>query len=142
MSKTEHVPPAPWHMWVIGAALLINSGIGTIGYLATLFRYEPFLSGLTEDALAYYLNAPLWMYVMWGVSILGGLLCAILLLMRRRLSIPIGILAWAASVIAVIYTVVNPPPGGGNTLFAVVVILLVLLALHYMHQLKKRGVLR
>lgn len=142
MSTPETNSSAPWHMWVIGIVLFINSAIGTVGYLATVFRYDPYISQFPAEALAYYLDAPLWMYVMWSISIIGGLFSSILLLMRRRLSLPVGIFAWFGSAIAVIYTILNPPPTGANTLFSIAIILIVLLVLFYMRWLTKRGVLR
>ena len=108
----------------------------------TVIRYEPYLSGHPEEVLAYFFNAPLWMYVMWGISMIGGLVGTILLLMRRRTAVPVFAIAWICSMIAVAYSVVNPVPGGGNILFAVAVIMITFLILVYFHWLQRRGVLR
>lgn len=132
----------PWHMWVIGVFLLLFNGFATFDYLMTVMRYQPYLSAYPEDVLAYFYGAPLWMYVIWGFSMVGGLIAVIALLMRKRVAVPIYAIAWIASVIAVIYSVLNPVPGGGSVLFSVIVIIIALLVLVYFRWLQKRGVLR
>ena len=142
MTKLESEMSAPWHMWVLGVLLLLWNGLATVDYIMTVIRYEPYLSGHPEEVLAYFFNAPLWMYVMWGISMIGGLLGTILLLLRRRAAVPVFAIAWICSVIAVAYSVVNPFPGGGSILFAIAVIMITFLILVYFHWLQRRGVLR
>lgn len=134
---------APWHMWVLGVFLLLWNGMAAIDYVMTVIRFEPYLAGHHEEALAYFYNAPLWMYLMWGVSMLGGFFGTLLLLMRRRAAVPVYAAAWFASVIAVINSVVKPVPGmGNNALLGGAIILISLLILIYFYWLQKRGVLR
>lgn len=133
---------APWHMWVLGGLLLLWNGMAAFDYIMTLIRFEPYLAAYPEETLAYFFNAPIWMYGVWGVSMLGGLIGTILLLARRRTAVPVYALAWLSSVLAVIYSFVKPVPGGGNALFGVVVIMISLLVLFYFYRLKNRGVLR
>jgi hypothetical protein len=142
MEEDKSDVSAPWHMWGLGVLLLLWHAMAAIDYVMTVIRYEPYLSRLPADALAYYTAAPLWMYVMWGVSMIGGLVATVLLLMRRAIAVPVFALAWAASVVAVGYTLVNPVPGGGNALFAGLILLISLSILAYFYWLQKRGVLR
>ena len=129
-------------MWVLGVLLLLFNGLAAFDYVMTVIRYEPYLAGHPEEALAYFYNAPLWMYVIWGMSMIGGFISTILLLMRRRAAVLVLSVAWVCSVIAVIYGVVNPVPGMGNSLFPVAVIIISLLILIYFYWLQRRGVLR
>ena len=132
---------APWHMWVLGVLLLLWNGFAAFDYAMTVIRYEPYLAGHPEEFLAYFYNAPLWMYAMWGISMVGGLIATLLLLMRRRMAVPVFTLAWVGSVIAVLYSAVNPPPGGGNLPFAAAIILITFLVLIYFYWLQRRGFL-
>jgi len=116
--------------------------MGAFDYVATVTRFEPYLAEFPEETLSYYYNAPLWMYAMWGIASFGGLISAILLLMRRSTAVPVFGIAWICSVIAAVYGVVNPVPGGGDNLFLAAVIIIALLILIYMHWLQRRGVLR
>lgn len=133
---------APWHMWVLGVLLLLWHTLAAFDYVMTVIRYEPYLANHPEDFLAYFYEAPLWMYIIWGLSMVGGLIATILLLMRRRAAVPVFTIAWIASVIAIVYSVVNPVPGGGGTLFAASVIIVTLLILIYFYWLQRQRVLR
>ena len=142
MTKLKSNISAPWHLWVLGGLLLLWNGFAAFDYVMTVIRYEPYLAGHPKEVLDYFFNAPLWMYIIWGVSMIGGLIGTILLLMRRRLAVPVYAIAWLSSVIAVAYTIMNPVPGMSNTLFAVAVILISFLIVIYFYWMQKRGVLR
>lgn len=142
MAELKSDVSAPWHMWVLGVLLLLWHALATVDYVMTVIRYDPYLANHPEDFLAYFYEAPLWMYVVWGLSMIGGLIATILLLMRRRAAVPVFTIAWIASVIAVVYSIVNPVPSGGGILFGASAILVALLLLIYFYWLQKRGVLR
>ncbi len=133
---------APWHMWALGGLLLLWNGLATVDYVMTVIRYEPYLASYPDEVLAYFFEAPLWMYVMWGVSMIGGFISTVLLLLRRRIAVLTFAIAWVCSVVAVIYSAVNPVPEGGSILLAVSVIIITFLLLIYVYWLQRRGVLR
>ena len=142
MTKSESAPAAPWHLWVVGGLLLLMNAPAVVGYVASVIRFEPYLSALPEETRAYYDNAPIWMDIVWGVSIIGGLTGAILLLMRRSLAVPVTAAAWLGSVAAVMYALQNPAPDGGSPLFMAAILMIALLILVYMRWLQKQRVLR
>jgi len=143
MSNSTSDISTPWHLWVVGGLLLLWGSIGAFDYLATVLRYEPYLSKFPEEALAYYFNAPLSMFVMWGASALGGFFGAVFLLMRKKIAVPIFGVSWFCSVVAVIYAFINPAPGvAASNLFMITVIFITLLILIYIYWLQKRDVLR
>jgi len=140
-AKTDR--STPWHLWLIGILLLLWQGMASFDYLATVFRYEPYLSQFPEDALEYYFAAPLWMYAMWGIAAIGGLIGVLLILMRNKLAIPIFMAALVCGVVAVAYGFFNPPPGSdGANMFSFIVIAASALVLIYLLAMKKNGVLR
>lgn len=133
----------PWHLWLIGVLLLLWQGMASFDYVATLIRYEPYLSEFPEDVLEYYFAAPLWMYVMWGIASVGGLIGAILVLMRNKLAVPLFFVALVCGVVAVAYSFGNPPPGSeGSNIFSAAVIAGSAMVLFYLYMMKKNGVLR
>ncbi len=143
MSDQQTSSATPWHLWVVGGLLLIWNGMAVFDYVATVVRYEPYLSGYPEQVLDYYFDAPAWMYVMWGVASFGGLVGAVFLLLRRKIAVPIFAVGWMCSVAAAIYTYLNPPPeGGGDIAFYIVVLIAALMVLFYLVWLSRRGVLR
>ena len=143
MEQSGSDTSTPWHLWVVGGLLLIFNIPAVFGFIATVIRFEPYLSQFPEEALAYYSEAPLWMYAMWGISAFGGFVGAILLLMRNKLVIPVFGAGWICSAIAGVYSFVNPAPVEGTSgIFLVVVLAVALLILIYVIWLKRRGVLR
>ena len=147
MSDQQISSKAPWHLWVVGGLLLIWQGMAAFDYMATLIRYEPYLAGYPEDILNYYFNAPAWMYLMWGVASIGGLVAALFLLLRRKLAVPLFALGWLSSLVAAIYTFQNPPPvlgegEGGGVMFYAIVLAAALMVLLYLVWLSRKGVLR
>ena len=143
MEQAESKISTPWHVWVVGGLLLIWSGFGVFDYIATVIRYEPHLSRFPEEALDYYFNAPVWMYAMWGISVFGGFFGAAFILMRNKLAVPFFGAGWICSVIAGVYSFVNPPPiEGAGGMFIGIVLAVSLLFLIYVVWLKRRGVLR
>lgn len=129
-------------MWVLGGLLVLWNGLAVFDYLMTVIRFEPYLAGFPEEALAYYFSLPKWMFVMFGIGSFGGLISAVLMLMRRRVAVLVAGVSWICSLIAAIYTFANPVPGGGNNIFLAVVLLISLLIVFYMYWLQKRGILR
>ena len=135
-------PKTPWHLWVVGVFLLLWQALASFDFVATVARFEPYLSGYPEDVLEYYYNAPLWMYAMWGIAAFGGLIGSILLLMRKKSAVPAFGLAWLCSLAAVFWQSVNPAPeGGGEPEFMIIVIIVALLLLLYMGWMQRRRVL-
>lgn len=142
MTELKSEKRAPWHMWVVGILLLVWHGFASFDYIATVIRFEPYLANFPEEILSYFFDAPLWMYAMWGMGSIGGLISTILMLMRRKSAVLIFVSAWVCSMVASIYSVINPMPGGGNNLFMGIVMVVALLIVIYLHWLQRRGVLR
>lgn len=143
MAKSNTTRSTPWHFWLIGALLLLWQGMASFDYLATVFRYEPYLSQFPEDALEYYFAAPVWMYAMWGIAAIGGLIGVLLILMRNKLAVPIFMAALVCGVVAVAYSFINPPPGSeGANVFSLAVIAASVMILIYLLAMRKNGVLR
>lgn len=140
---SERELKTPWHLWVVGIFLLLWQGLASIDFVATITRFEPYLSGFSQEILDYYFNAPIWMYAMWGVAAFGGLLGAILFLMRNAKAVPAFALAWLASLATLFWSLANPAPkGGGDASFMMIVIAGSFLLLLYIAWMQRRGVLR
>lgn len=142
-TNINRAAPAPWHLWLVAGLMALWNGLASFDFMATVLRFEPWLSQFPDDVLAHYLAAPIWMFAMWGIGAVGGFISAILLLMRNKLAVPIFAASLIAAVIAQVYAVGNPPPGGSSDLvLAAVIIAIAALVLFYAIWLKRRGVLR
>lgn len=131
----------PWHLWVLAILLTLFNTFAAVDYIATIFRIDDYLGNHPPEVLSYYFNAPIWMKIMWGVSMVGGFIGAMLFLLRRAAAVIVTAISWVASVVAVIYTIVNPAPMGSATA-SIIILIIALLIVFYMAWMKKRGVLR
>ncbi len=132
----------PWHLWVLGGLLLVFNGFAAFDYIATVFRFQPYLAGHPEEVLTYYYQLPVWMYALLGGSILGGFFSALFLLLRRKIAIPLFALAWLCSCGVAVYDYIDPSPLSGGVMSFVIILAITLLILVYMIWLSRRGVLR
>lgn len=96
--------PAPWHLWVVGVVALLWSGLGCLDYAMTQTQGDAWLANmdLTEVQMAWFHGLPAWYHAAWAVGVWGGLLGAILLLLRRRWALHafvVSFLGWAAGAV-------------------------------------------
>ena len=142
----------PAHLWIVGILSLLWSGFGAYDYTMSHMRDVKYIRsampGVDPQAALAWMDAfPMYAKIGWGLGIWGGLLGAILLLMRSRYAL----WAFAVSMIGIVLSigwqiVAAPPLAGGDTAMATfvpyVVITIGLLLLWYSWSMEKKGVLR
>ena len=79
----------PWHLWLVGVLALAWNGIGAFDYMMTETRNPGYMSDFTPEQLAYFYAFPKWVVATWATSVWGGVLGAVLLLLRKRLAVPV-----------------------------------------------------
>ncbi|MGI9233721.1 MAG: hypothetical protein ACR2RD_08840 [Woeseiaceae bacterium] len=90
----------PWHLWVIGVLGLLWSGVGAMDYVMTQTRNEAYMSAFSAEQLEFFYGLPTWTVAAWAIAVWGGVLGAILLLMRRRHAVGV----FVASLLAMFVT--------------------------------------
>ena len=78
---------APWHLWAVGIFALLWSGIGAMDYVMTQTRNEAYLSQFTKEQLDFFFGIPAWAIATWAIAVWGGVVGAVLLLLKRRLAV-------------------------------------------------------
>jgi hypothetical protein len=136
----------PWHVWAVGIAAVIWNGFGAMDYLMTQTRNEQYMSQFTPEQLEYFYAFPAWVVACWAIAVWGALLGSVLLLMRRRLAVPVFLVALVAFVLTAIYNYVLSAGlevmGDAFSLAFTGVIFVVSVALYlYARAMQKRGVL-
>lgn len=138
----------PWHVWLIGVIAVLFNFIGVFDFTMSMAQGAEYQAsaGMTPDQIAHYQEMPSWMMVVWAVGVFGAFLASILLLLRRKLALPIFVLSLAAFLISLLYTYVLTDGGavmGQNMAIASAVIagLLVFFS-WYAWLMATRGVLR
>lgn len=143
---------APKGLYVVGVLALLWNGFGAYDYLMTRMRNMDYLAGMMPNAdpnavLAWVDAFPIWAQFGWGLGVWGGLLGAILLLVRSRWAVPVLAASLVGAVLGLGYQIVAAPPlagmdGAMNKLMPFVIILVALALFLYARAMRARGVLR
>jgi hypothetical protein len=150
MTATVDTPraAAPWHLWVVGIVSLLWNGYGAYDYLMSKTQGEAYYRqlGATDAQIAFMNGYPMWMQVVWAIGIWGGVLGAVLLLLRTRYALHAFVASLAAFVVSLVYTYALSDGGqiqGQTGMIMSGLILISCLAFAwYAWTMTKRGVLR
>lgn len=137
----------PAHLWIVGAIALLWNAFGCFDYLMTMSGDEAYLSQFTPEMIAYWESLPAWTAGMWALGVWGGLVGALLLLMRSRYAVWAFAASLAGSAAAFGYQKIltEMPAGMVTAAMAImpwVIILAAALQLWYSWAMAKKGVLR
>lgn len=94
----------PWHLWVVGVVAALWNAFGCVDYFMTQTRRDEWFAqmGMTETQLTYFNAMPAWTHAAWAIGVWGGLLGAVLLLLRRKWAMPVFVvsfLGWLAGAV-------------------------------------------
>jgi hypothetical protein len=137
----------PWHLWAVGVFGILWNGFGAYDYFMSMTQGEAYFRelGMTDADVAYYDAMPAWMIAVWAIGVWGGVLGAVLLLMRNKLALPVFIASLVAFSVSVIYSVfVNPAPHYGPGMMAMHAVIFAgcVFFVWYSMRAKKQGLLR
>ncbi|ADN76126.1 conserved hypothetical protein [Ferrimonas balearica DSM 9799] len=144
---STQTPSTPWHLWLVGILALLWNGMGAMDYLLTQTRNSEYMAQFSQEQLAFFYGFPSWVVAAWAIAVWGGVLGAILLLMRRRLAIGVFLISLLAMVLTTVHNylmvdgmaVIGDPFSLGFTATIFVVALLLYL---YSKRLGQQGRLR
>jgi hypothetical protein len=146
-SMTTSKVSTPWHLWLVGVLALLWNCVGAFDYVMTETRNSSYLSSFTPEQLAYFDSFPKWVVGTWALSVWGGVAGAVLLLLRRRLAVPVFAISLAAMVPTFFhnYVLTNSLAvmgGVGGLIFTAVIVIVGIALLIYARSLASQGVLR
>jgi hypothetical protein len=136
----------PWHLWVVGVLALLWNSMGAFDYLMTQTQNEGYMSQFTPEQLEYFYGFPAWVVAFWAIAVWGGVLGAVLLLLRKKLAAGVFLVSFLSMVITSIYNfgLSNGPEAMGDPtdlVFSVLIFVVALLLYLYARAMKNRGVL-
>lgn len=136
----------PWHVWVVGIAALLWSSVGAMDYVMTQTQNEAYMSQFSAEQLEFFYGFPSWLVAFWAIAVWGGVLGAILLLLRRKLAVGVLAASFVAMVIVTVrnYLFADGLAVAGDTfslVFSAVIFVVALLLVLYALGLDRRGVL-
>jgi hypothetical protein len=95
---------APKHLWIIGIIALLWNLFGAFDYLMTQTKTEFYMSQFDQAQLDYFYGFPIWFEFFWALAVWGGVLGTVLLLMRKRLAVPVFLVSFVSMVVSAIYS--------------------------------------
>ena len=143
---------APVHLWIVGILSLIWNAIGCYDYVMTRIRdtqyLEKMMPGTDPNAVLAYIDSfPIWAQSGWALGVWGGLVGAILLLVRSRYATWAFGLSFIGAVVGLGYQILNPGgPAemheGFGGVVPYIIIAIAAFQLWYSWSQEKNGVLR
>ncbi len=144
MSETQ-ATRTPRHLWIVGIVALLWSLLGAVDYIMTETRNEAYMGQFTPEQLEFFYGFPAWLVAFWAIAVWGGVLGAILLLIRKKLAVPVLLVSFLCMVVTAIHNygfAGGTDIVGGVGLFFSGVIFVVALGLFiYALSMAKKGVL-
>ena len=136
----------PRHLWVVGVIALLWNAMGVFDYLMTDTKNESYMSKFTPEQLEYFYGFPAWLIAAWAIAVWGGLLGAVMLLLRKRCAAQIFLVSLIAMVVVTIQNYVlsnglEVMGGAGPVVFTGVIFVVSVVLFLYARAMSQRGVL-
>jgi ABC-type xylose transport system permease subunit len=137
---------APRQLWVVGTIALLWNAIGAFDYLMTQTRNPSYMSAFPPEQLAWFYGLPAWVVAAWATAVWGGVLGSLLLLLRKRLAVPVFLVSLVAMVITtfqnwVLANAAEIFPDTFSRVFSVLIFAIAVGLFFYARAMSKRGVL-
>jgi hypothetical protein len=138
----------PWHLWLVGVVAVLFNAIGVFDFVMNIVQGSSYMAsaGMTPAQIAHYEEMPAWMMVVWAVGVWGAILGSVLILLRRKLAVPVFAASLAAFLISLVYTYVltngGEIMGQAMAITSAVITALLVFFMWYSWLMTKRGVLR
>lgn len=142
----------PVHLWIIGILALLWNAIGCYDYVMTRMRdtdyFAKMMPGTDPNAVLAYIDSfPVWAQAGWALGVWGGLVGALLLLVRSRYAVWSFGLSLIGAILGLGYQIANPggPAAmheGAGVIMPYVIIGIALFLAWYSWSQEKKGVLR
>ena len=147
MSDTQETQAqaAPWHLWLVGVLALLWGGMGALDYVVTQTKNEAYMGQFTPEQLEFFYGFPAWVIALWAIAVWGGVLGAVLLLLRKRLAVLVFLVSLISMVITAFqnYVLSNAMDVNGTfgLVFSAVIFVIGVLEIVYARAMSHRGVL-
>ncbi len=146
MSADQTAGRTPWHLWVIGIVLLAWNGMGAFDYVMTQTQNEGYMAQFTPEQLEYFYGFPIWVVALWAIAVWGGVLGAVLLLLRSRYAMHVFCIALVSFVVTSIHNLLLTDGaaymGAGGMIFTGIIFVIAVFSVYYAHRMTKGGLLR
>lgn len=108
---TVTVVKTPWWFWLVCAIAILWNGFGAYDFAMSAIQGDAYYRSMkmTDAQIAYMHAEPAWMWVVWFVGTWGALIGSLLLLLRRRLALPVFIASFVGFLVSLVYAYAIAP---------------------------------
>ncbi len=132
----------PWHLWVVGVLAALWNLMGVVDFTSTVTKFEPYMSQFPQETLDYYYSMPVWMFVVWGIAVWGGVIGTVLLLCRKSMAVAFLGVSLAALLVSFGTDFIDPAPEGmSDPVFMGAIVVIAIAVLGYALWMSRRNVL-
>lgn len=103
MNEQQKLSVPAWFLGVAVVSLLWNI-LGCVIFLSEVFAHETMIESMTDQQKDWARSTPRWIYLVFAISVSTGVAGSICLLMRKKLSVPMYTISFAAVLIQMVYT--------------------------------------
>ncbi len=97
----------PWHLWLVGILGLLWNSVGAYDYLMVQTESEFYMSQFNPEQLQLFSEFPTWLVAFWALAVWGGVLGALLVVLRRKLAVPMLLVSLLAMSVTAIHNFVS-----------------------------------
>jgi len=144
MSETQ-ATTTPRHLWIVGIVALLWNLLGAMDYVMTKTKNDAYMSQFTPEQLEFFYSFPVWLVAFWAIAVWGAVLGAVLLLMRKKLAMPVLLVSFLCMAVTAIHNYgfagASDIVGGTGLFFSVVIFVVALALVLYARSMTRKGVL-
>jgi CHASE2 domain-containing sensor protein len=141
MSNSSNKPTTVF--WIISIVALIWNAIGSYFYIAMAYMTDEALAALPEAQRALIENTPAWATAAFATAVFGGLLGAVLLLLKKKLATTIFWISFIAILVQASYNLflsnASEVNGSGSMTMPILVIIIGYFLLWYSKKATTNG---
>ncbi|MFC0687467.1 hypothetical protein [Novosphingobium clariflavum] len=135
---------APVHLWLVGVLAIAWNGFGCLDYAMTVTRDPAWMAPVPPAVVDWLDAAPVWALAGWAFGVGGGLLGALLLVMRSRWAVHAFALSLLGLAANQAYLLLSPIPAAatlGDLALRLAIWTAALVQFFYTARLRGRGAL-
>ena len=139
-------PKSPVHLYIVGVGSLLWNATGAFDYLMTHTENEEYMANFTAEQLEFFYSLPSWVVAFWALAVWGGVLGALLLVLKRKLAAQVLLLSFASMLVTTVHNLGFADAadilGPAGLAFSAVIWLWALGLVVYSRKMVAKGVLR
>ncbi|MET0580623.1 MAG: hypothetical protein ABWX88_00320 [Pseudoxanthomonas sp.] len=135
--------PRPLGFWIVSVLALLWNLLGVAMFFLQINMPAEALAAMPVEQRALYESTPAWVNGAFGVAVFGGALGSLLLLLKKRLALPLLVLSLLGVVVQMGYTYLMTPAlsvyGPSGVILPVLLVLIALFLVWFARRSIARG---